>query len=940
MQYSAQTQFYAPFNQFLIRLLTLLLLVALTSCGGGGGSVDGAEGSVTNPTSPASTLPDVKLTFPYQNLKISSVNGPNLVKKIEFKAKIELINATGAFLAVTDDARLFTGGAVKQNETEATFFVDLPPDLDPGSYKTTISVFVCADIDCNLLYGASPFRLPFVLEVLPNIVVQPNLQIVRTGAEVLPKKIVPFTAPPEAGSIRITSGNRAADPLSATVVGNSIEIQTYPVRAGTYDRRFEISSESNLDFRASIDVSYVVNAPAGGQKELEITDVVLGPAIVEQGQSAVSRFRIQRPTWIVDTSVPVLKDNTGAASLKNLGNDNYEVLFDSSKVAVGTFADVSVELPNLPGLDPLRRNFPIQISSAFAISGNLSGALSAASTDADLIRSVAITSSGSTPLRWSARSLTPGINVVNATGLTNQDSLNITFDKPTLLNNADGLAGSIEVSVDKPGVRALVVAVALSNQIPRIVNVLRGPIINDNASVDIAGVFGFAEPCIQVIGANLRSKEVVDDNRFADGGRLLRLKLDGAQAGRNIEVKCVTPLQTTVAIIPVKALSPISSGYAALPLNKWRSPQYSHRTNTLFFAGDNFAAQWSPSLNAAGLQTLALPGLIDIGLLGDESQLIAVGANRAGWKIATDTLQAGAKTPFNSDFFRLLSVELTANEGQSVLGFASDGESFAAIRDDLDPTYGGVRAIGSMLLNLTGDYFGRSDPGSFGYVSIENTARAGTGLVRSTNGSFIVKQYPQSYEIYNAVTRATNPRISLATSDVKVRSVSDDGTRVLLSDGRLQISGSPTTGSLLTAMPSGVEVGGFGLSNSGQHALVYGYQILSEPSGPKASNAGIWIFDISQAAQTGIGSAPLLTSLKLPSAVGCTTSLQAGETCLHTATVMISAGNRSVFVLGPRGVAAVTLPEQLAAKSTALSPTAVNSNVEPMLRSSWQSTRQ
>jgi hypothetical protein len=51
----------------------------------------------------------------------------------------------------------------------------------------------------------------------------------------------------------------------------------------------------------------------------------------------------------------------------------------------------------------------------------------------------------------------------------------------------------------------------------------------------------------------------------------------------------------------------------------------------------------------------------------------------------------------------------------------------------------------------------------------------------------------------------------------------------------------------------------------------------------------------------------------LTDAVGCTATLVAGELCEHGANVTVAPGDASAFVLGPRGVAAVSLAEPVAA---------------------------
>ena len=75
--------------------------------------------------------------------------------------------------------------------------------------------------------------------------------------------------------------------------------------------------------------------------------------------------------------------------------------------------------------------------------------------------------------------------------------------------------------------------------------------------------------------------------------------------------------------------------------------------------------------------------------------------------------------------------------------------------------------------------------------------------------------------------------------------------------------------------------------------------------------------DLSNVESTGVTNARLVATLALPDAVGCTAASTAAESCRHSASVTVAPGNGTVFVLGPRGIAAVPLPDSLATASNA-----------------------
>jgi hypothetical protein len=79
---------------------------------------------------------------------------------------------------------------------------------------------------------------------------------------------------------------------------------------------------------------------------------------------------------------------------------------------------------------------------------------------------------------------------------------------------------------------------------------------------------------------------------------------------------------------------------------------------------------------------------------------------------------------------------------------------------------------------------------------------------------------------------------------------------------------------------------------------------------PRARDARLWLVSLTDIAP-GIR---VIGEVPLPDAVGCTSPAPApGETCEHRAMVTVSADGGSAFVLGPRGIAAVPLPDSVSA---------------------------
>ena len=108
-----------------------------------------------------------------------------------------------------------------------------------------------------------------------------------------------------------------------------------------------MSSATDPRYRASVRVTYTVNAPPGGQLPLALQPGGGGP-VLEQGQVFSQRIRVQRPTWTDAFQAPVLDDASGRARLRALGGDDYELSFDASGLAVGSFYRPSIRVSAEP----------------------------------------------------------------------------------------------------------------------------------------------------------------------------------------------------------------------------------------------------------------------------------------------------------------------------------------------------------------------------------------------------------------------------------------------------------------------------------------------------------------------------------------------------------------------------------------------------------------
>jgi hypothetical protein len=148
---------------------------------------------------------------------------------------------------------------------------------------------------------------------------------------------------------------------------------------------------------------------------------------------------------------------------------------------------------------------------------------------------------------------------------------------------------------------------------------------------------------------------------------------------------------------------------------------------------------------------------------------------------------------------------------------------------------------------------------------------------------------------------------SRVPTGVRIVAVDDTARWRLRDDGQIESTQTAQAVDLASRVPAGFVAGGYGVTGGGEFALVYAYRSVDEPSGPRARDARVLLFDL-RGGTLPTNPTPA-THVDLVDAVGCTVPLAAGETCRHAAHVVVAPGDRSVFVLGPRGVTAAALPD-------------------------------
>ena len=886
--------------------LALACLFVVAGCGGGGGGADG-------------DTPRFDATFDHPSLSVTGVEGTpeaaNIVATLSYTGGApgdKLYLEAEADQAVVLDIKGGTSG----NVLSAT--ITLRGDLAPGNYSTVFKLHACVDQACTTEVAGSPVSLPIVYKLVPNLQVQQDLALSRSGDEAAPGVTLPVTIPAEAGTVTMQAQNGRPDAIGLSFDGSAVQVQTSQVPAGSYSAKVTLQSTSDVRYSRTIDIAYTVAPPPGGERPLAVAD---GPRYLylQQGTKSVQHVLVQRPTWTSAWDAPrIVGDANHILSLVDLGDGTYDATFDAAGLAPGQYEAAIVFSAGSTGGTAFV-TFSVSVSSSFYFGGDMSRTLNATSTAADLAWTGSVLTFDGVPARWTATSPSPLLHVVRSSGTTGVDALELAID-PAALHLIDwGLALPLEVGIDRPGVLPIAFQFSLYNNIPALGRISPATLVGSAGRVYIEGALRVfeANPMqgghLHVSGATLDNAQLIADTRYLGELNVLAIDLSGATPGQPVTISVDSPLLPTQLQVQVLAPARSTAAYQALAFGSYRAPQFAPGLDALYFAGNETVHRWAHGSSGWTMTQTALPGLIDAAPSPDAATLYAIDAARV---IALDpvTLAQRSTGLLFSDFGEQPAFDAQAAAGLRAFAFSADGRAVGSVKSLASPSSRGVDIIcagegGRLPLPLTGGPT-LCDPGGRFGASDDST---GAALIRSANGHVVVAVLPGgARRIYRASDRfwVDAPKLP---QGLQLAAVSDTGKRFVRSDGMLLDGNDNQLGNLASVVPFTHVGGGFGLSSGGRFGVIYGYRINGTGDAQRATDATIWVVDLNDVASAGVSSAPVVATIAMPDAVGCTGVLTTGEACQHTASILIAPGDGTAFVLGPRGVASIPLPVSVTA---------------------------
>jgi len=898
---------------------TVLLLLAACGGGGGGGSDTGSGESASDVFS---------ASFGSPQLQARSVEGHGTT--LQFFATLKYTGSKGLWLGLGYDPAVVSdvSGSVAGDSLSGT--LALRADLAPGVYNTTVSVHACFDEACTSSAPGSPATVPLSFEVLPNLKVQAGVKLQRNGRDAAPEVTLPVTVPAAAGAVTM-SHNAYGDAFAIAFDGQSLRIETRQVRAGSYNAEIVLRGASDLRYERRVALQYTVTAPPTGEQPLTVSPPSLD-IYVGQGNTQVQRFRATRPTWTDAWEPPQLCHGGDGLQLRDLGNDEYEVEFSAVGKPLGQTGSALCFSAGPHG-GQTTVSLTLNVAAAFYPTANLNTVLDARTTVAQLTLSSPVLTADGLPARWSAVSRTPWLQLPRTGGGTGADLLEMQIDPAFGGSTELSQVALVDLWIDRPGTLPMTLQVGVRDNTPSLERTA-AVFVGGKGRFYVDGQLGDSWsallPTLQIEGATLTQAQVLADTRFVGDVLVLAVDVEGASAGVPITLRSAAPLRQSEVRLAVEAPARVPRGHLPLPFGSYRPPLYAASADALFFAGPDRALRWSHSGSSWTLAQAALPGLVDLALRQDEQRLFASSGTDIQALDPADFRRLDQGTLQGRSIGGALNFDPAVPAGVHAMVFAADGRALASLAG-LDPAgerlgraaywVGGVTSTRA-LPDLTSTP-GIRDPGSGSWSS--TPIETGVGLVASAGAHSVAGTDPSGrVQFYRPAQRSWSAG-PLLPAGVRVVALSEDGQRLLRSDGVVMSSGSES-GNLAGLAPAGHVAAGYGITPDGRHALVYTYRVALESGADRARDAALYVFDLQNLA------APAVATLPLDEAVGCLDTLTSGESCMHSASVTVTAGAGSVFVLGPRGLAALPLPADMAPTAAPRRPLRIIGPLRPANR--------
>jgi hypothetical protein len=437
-------------------LMMAALAFLLLSCGGGSGGGGGAGGGGGG--SLRVTLATSSLTWAYFPGTVPTTQTVFANSSGTYSGTVyvgAVVENTGASNAINPNI------VVSLNGSQATAQVTPVANLAVGTYTGRIQFLACSDAACANPIGGTPLPVPFTVTVQSPVQATPTPVSVTAVSGSPASQVV--AVQPGVGETSFTATSTSSFIQIANQSGSGFAVNLPSLPSGVYAGT--ISLTGNLGSRATLPVTYTVQAPAGGDGGLSVApSSSLTFSTTEGAASAPQTITVTEPTWRPGMKVPVIlyngPDTNNGWLQVTPSNGGYSVVANAASLTAGTYlATIDIQANPLPAgiADPTsggqfrRLNVSLTVGPGLIRPADVFHEINGDHTVSSLMGTVPVNVVGGPQVTWNAVSSAPSMVAVSASGTTG-GNLTYTIDANWLRNTAVNYQEYVaQITVSVPG---------------------------------------------------------------------------------------------------------------------------------------------------------------------------------------------------------------------------------------------------------------------------------------------------------------------------------------------------------------------------------------------------------------------------------------------------------------------------------------------------------
>jgi hypothetical protein len=771
------------------------------------------------------------------------------------------------------------------DDTHAYLTAYASSELSMGTHTGRLEVLVCADANCSRQIGGSPFHVDYTVDVRPRLKATPeSVTTSFVSGSMAPVTPVVVQLPDGASSFSATSSHDWLEVTGVTATGFSVRPRV-GLSSGSYVADVSLVAGTRSIF---VPVTFIVDAPAGGEHDLELQTPSATLVANEGGAGAASVVRFTPPTWDSQVGTETVYDAPASGWLSVTSTaEGVELVADASALSQGTYT-ATLRLRHVTwGANFNTYEVPVALTVGAGLVRPADRVVSVlGTTTASQLSGSAPIDMATGPARdWSATTDASWLKLDTPTGQTGNDlRFHIDLDGLAAMANGTSYAAQVTVTAQPASITPMSFQVVLDKNLPEVRSV--APFAQPAGRTNTVIVRGTGLNAVGGAGTQIVVGGLSDFASSVQNDRELRVTLSAATPAGSHAISIVNALGLAMPSKPVEVFTPQTHVFAKLPHTGVKRGVLVDPVRQSIYTVNSTSGSvltWKKDGGNWVRQSRSLPALADIGLATDASSLVAT--STSGTLYLLDPITLASKSS------HVLSGGMLKPTARTGLAVTNDARVWVTQSD-----YWGTPYTFDLASRTFSPVPTDGLSTTFHYGPWSHASRNGERLVM-TQSSSVSPSPPMLYLDAKDGVLKENP--AGLTSFYQI-SQSDDGGRLMLHSYEVYDSDFALIGQV-PATEAGYSIVAGSLSPDGRRA----YMLAYSENQKQTVKPRVYVLDTSQPPAGG-SMLPVVGSFDLDDYATCTDG--GWETCPGTTETVVSADGRTLFVAGHTAVLVAPIP--------------------------------